>query len=134
MWHGIILVQLLEGVKENPFFLDIKEQSDRLSQPRTLPIDQEVYDSKDTNVMALLYSSLACFTYEPHNRPTANRIANGLATAKKWIKQGKTTSTVDEIKSLFQDDPHLFADLRVKEGGGGGDDGNDGDYGFIVNA
>jgi len=72
-------------------------------------------EEPDTAVAAMLYAVLACLTFEPSQRPTAYRVAEGLRKAQKWVRQGKTNTPFGEIKALFQDDPRMFARTRPWE-------------------
>ena len=113
---GVVLAELLMGI-ENPFYFNLKKHKKHLSKPRVLPTSKAMCESRDVRIMALLYASLACFATDPNQRPTAYRIAQGLKQALDWVRDGKTESTIEEIKSLFSDDGDAFVQMRVLEGG-----------------
>jgi len=120
---GTVLSEMLTGVRCPMKFEFLEERRKFLPEPRTLPLPDEIYESNETAVLALKYAALACLTSPPEDRPTAYRVSEGLRTASKWIRDGRTTSTPEEIKPLFQDDGKKFAgvarQVRTKENTGG---------------
>lgn len=106
---GLIFATLLTGAK--PF-----EHLDRpgLRQPRVLRLDREILESQSTAVQALVYAALACLAFDPKDRPSAKRVAEGLKTAVAWSKQHEEKN-LDEIKALFMDEDK-FAQVEVWQG------------------
>jgi len=109
---GVVLIEMLLEI-ENPFS-EISEKELR-DEPRTLEVPSDVYESKDISVNAVLYAALACMSYEPENRPTANQIAEGLQKALEWTGKMMTNVGKEEIKRLFLQDDQHFASLKLKE-------------------
>jgi len=109
---GIILVDLVLNCTR-PF--EELSYGELLEKQRILPVPRHLYESRETAILALLYAGLACLSPNAEDRPVAYQVAEGLGTAFKWIQQGKMTSTVQQVKTLFLDRDDLFADIRVVE-------------------
>jgi len=115
---GVVLAEMLLEI-EHPF-LDIPEK-ELQDKPRILEVPLDVYKSNDVSVNALLYAALACMSYEPNNRPTAHKIAEGLRIALEWIEPhndgGNMMTDVgkEEIKQLFLENDQHFASLKLQK-------------------
>ena len=87
----------------------------RRKQEGILPfVPDKVRESSKIPVQALYWATLACYRVDPHHRPTAYRIANGLLQALRWIDADrKKTMPVEDIRRLF-DVPATATDSNNK--------------------
>ena len=111
---GNILVYILTGTlrphKAELLKIPVKDWG----RPRVLHVSRQFLNTNDTATLAMLHASLACYSFHPLDRPSASRVEQGLETALHWMQDGKTESTVDEIKALFADDDRIFAKVDVR--------------------
>ena len=142
---GSILIELLTGKGRG--LKAFNPSRKELRRPRIVHVERELYESKETAVVAMLSAARACLSVHPDNRPSARRVAKGLTTVMDWIKEGRTAVDAEtairseveldrrvlsqeDIASLFIDDSTMLADMMILSRHERGPDRQPGEHDF----